>query len=370
MSATPAALEASASTERQAGGEGAVPLLRVEGLDMHFPPKRRGDSPLIAVDQVSFTLGDGETLSVVGESGSGKTTIGRCVARLYRPSAGRIVYRAEQGEVDLATLERDALRPIRRQIQMLFQDPNASLNARMRVGDIVVEPLEIHGVGTRAERLERARALLERVGLGAEAINRYPHQLSGGQRQRVGIARALSIEPRLLICDEPVSALDVSVQAQVLNLLRDLQQEYGMSYLFVSHDLGVVDYISDRVLVLYLGAVMELSSRDELFDAPAHPYTRALLDAMPARIDGRHRKRSVLPGEIAGPSSRRGGCPFAGRCPHAIERCRSEVPALRPWSRAPAKLVACHRADELDLGSAVPIPRAAPPPSQPNDAPA
>ena len=293
----------------------------------------------------------GETLSVVGESGSGKTTIGRCVARLYAPTAGRMTYRARDGSVDLAKLDRAALQPIRREIAMLFQDPNASLNARMRVGKVVAEPLEIHRVGTAADRRARAAEMLERVGLGADTVNRYPHQLSGGQRQRVGIARALVIEPRLLICDEPVSALDVSVQAQVLNLLKDLQAEMGLTYIFVSHDLGVVDHISDRVLVLYLGTVMELASRDDLFARPAHPYTRALLDAMPSRTGGRHRARRVLKGEIAGPSARRDGCVFAGRCPHAADLCHREVPRLRNWARNPDTQVACHFADELDLGA-------------------
>ena len=328
--------------------EGA--LLDVRGLTLRFGGDGSPGSGLLAVDGVSFALARGETLSVVGESGSGKTTIGRCIARLYRPSEGEIWFRSEEGPVDLATLDKARLKPIRRRIQMLFQDPNASLNARMRIGEIVAEPLDIHRVGTRAERAARTAELLERVGLGADTMNRYPHQLSGGQRQRVGIARALTIGPRLLICDEPVSALDVSVQAQVLNLLADLQREMGMAYVFVSHDLGVVDYISDRILVLYLGRVMELASRDDLFARPAHPYTRALLDAMPARVDGRHRRRRVLPGEIGGPSTVRAGCVFAGRCPHAQGRCRREIPRLRPHGRNPATLAACHYADELDLG--------------------
>ena len=325
-------------------------LLDVRGLTLRFGAVR-GEGGLLAVNGVSFALREGETLSIVGESGSGKTTIGRCIARLYRPTAGEIWFCSAGGPVDLATLDARALRPIRREIQMLFQDPNASLNARMRIRDIVAEPLDIHGVGTSRQRTERVRELLERVGLGADTVNRYPHQLSGGQRQRVGIARALTIEPRLLICDEPVSALDVSVQAQVLNLLADLQAEMGLTSLFVSHDLGVVDYISSRVMVLYLGTVMELATRDALFEQPAHPYTRALLDAMPARVGGRHRPRRTLAGEIAGPSGERRGCVFAGRCPHAVELCWQEEPPLRPWSRDPATAVACHRADELRLGS-------------------
>ncbi|WP_226782397.1 ABC transporter ATP-binding protein [Oceaniglobus trochenteri] len=327
-------------------------ILSVADLSLRFgaKPKVKG-SGLLAVNKVSFDLKQGETLSIVGESGSGKTTIGRCIARLYAPSQGSMVFQAKDGPVDLATLDKAGLRKVRREIQMLFQDPNASLNSRMRIGEIVAEPLEIHGIGTKAERIERVRSLLERVGLSADAVNRYPHQLSGGQRQRVGIARALTISPRLLICDEPVSALDVSVQAQVLNLLGDLQKEMGLTYIFVSHDLGVVDYISDRIMVLYLGTVMELATRDDLFAAPAHPYTRALLDAMPARVGGKHRKRKVLSGEIGGPSGLRKGCVFAGRCPFATDICRTHEPELRPWRRRPETRVACHHADDLDLGS-------------------
>ena len=327
------------------------PLLDVRGLTLRFGATRKDpESGLLAVNNVSFTLQPGETLSIVGESGSGKTTIGRCIARLYQPTSGEMTFEANSGRVDLATLDKAALRPIRRQIQMLFQDPNASLNARMRIGDIVAEPLDIHGIGTRAERREKVADLLARVGVSADAINRYPHQLSGGQRQRVGIARSLTVAPKLLICDEPVSALDVSVQAQVLNLLSDLQAEMGLTYIFVSHDLGVVDYISDRIMVLYLGTVMEVASRDDLFAAPAHPYTRALLDAMPARVGGRHRKRRVPKGEIAGPVGARRGCVFAGRCPHATEICRTDEPPLRSWSRRPGTQVACHHADALELG--------------------
>lgn len=327
-------------------------ILDVRNLTLRFGgDRKRPDSGLLAVNKVGFELKSGETLSIVGESGSGKTTIGRCIARLYTPTSGEMHFNSDAGPVNLAKLSRRELRPIRQQIQMLFQDPNASLNSRLRIGEIVAEPLDIHSVGTKAERVEKVKALLERVGLSADAINRYPHQLSGGQRQRVGIARSLTIAPRLLICDEPVSALDVSVQAQVLNLLADLQKEMGLTYVFISHDLGVVDYISDRIMVLYLGTVMELAGRDDLFAAPAHPYTRALLDAMPARVNGKHRARKVLKGEIAGPVGKRVGCVFAGRCPHATDLCRKEEPQLRHWAKRPETLVACHHADHLDLGS-------------------
>jgi len=324
-------------------------LLEVRNLKLEFA------GGLLAVNDVSFTLRAGETLSIVGESGSGKTTIGRCISRLYAPTAGEINFRTGAETVDLCQLDKRALRPVRRQIQMLFQDPHASLNARMRIGEIVAEPLEIHKVGTAQSRRERVAETLERVGLGPDTINRYPHQLSGGQRQRVGIARSLTIEPRLLICDEPVSALDVSVQAQVLNLLGDLQSELGLTYIFVSHDMGVVNYISDRVLVLYLGTVMELADREDLFSRPAHPYTRALLDAMPARVDGHHRRRRALAGEIEGTSTDRSGCVFASRCPYATDMCREQVPPLRAWARNPDTLVACHHADEIDLGTFAPV---------------
>lgn len=324
-------------------------VLDVRNLTLRFGADKSGQGGLLAVNDVSFDLRRGETLSIVGESGSGKTTIGRCIARLYEPTAGQMTLQAKEGPVDLARLDKRALKSVRRQIQMLFQDPNASLNARMRIGDIVAEPLRIHRIGTPAEQRARVVQLLQRVGLGEDTVNRYPHQLSGGQRQRIGIARALTIDPHLLICDEPVSALDVSVQAQVLNLLGDLQQEFGLSYIFVSHDLGVVDYISDRVLVLYLGTVMELAHRDDLFARPAHPYTRALLDAMPARVGGVHRKRRLLKGEITGPSVTRTGCVFAGRCPHQTEICTRQVPPLRNWAVNPATQVACHHADQLNL---------------------
>lgn len=323
-------------------------ILQVSDLTLNFPQGRR--SPVLTViSGVSFSVKAGETLSIVGESGSGKTTIGRCIARLYSPSSGSIQFRSASGELDLASLDKHALRPVRREIQMLFQDPNASLNPRMRIEQIVSEPLDIHGVGSHDDRRQRVKELLQRVGLGPDTVHRYPHQLSGGQRQRVGVARALSISPRLMICDEPVSALDVSVQAQVLNLLKDLQQELGLTYIFISHDLGVVDYISDRIMVLYLGTVMELASRDDIFRTPAHPYTRALLDAMPMRAEGGHRPRTVLSGEVASPASRPSGCVFQTRCPYATDICRSVAPQLRDWARKPQTKVACHHADDLQL---------------------
>ena len=302
-----------------------------------------------AVDGVSFDVYAGETVGLVGESGSGKTTIGRCIVRLYKPTTGSMHFRTEAGLVDIAQLDKRELQPIRRDIQMLFQDPNSSLNARMRVGDIIAEPLEIHAIGTGDERRSRVEDLLEHVGLGAEMYNRYPHQLSGGQRQRVGVARALSIEPRLVICDEPVSALDVSVQAQVLNLLADLQEELGLTYVFIAHDLSVVEYISDRVMVMYLGKLMETAPTRKIFERPAHPYTEALLNSIPKRVRGGHRKRFVLTGDIPSPVNPPSGCVFHTRCQYAKDICKIETPPLTPLPKDPETSVACHLVDELTL---------------------
>ncbi len=328
-------------------------LLSVVDLKQYFPIRRglmkRVVGNVRAVDGVSFDVRRGETVGLVGESGSGKTTTGRCIVRLYDPTSGSIQFNRDSGVVDIAQLDRQELRPVRRDIQMLFQDPNSSLNSRMRIGDIVAEPLEIHDIGDRRSRAERVAVLLAQVGLGEDMINRYPHQLSGGQRQRVGVARALSIEPKLVICDEPVSALDVSVQAQVLNLLTDLQQELGLTYIFIAHDLGVVEYISSRILVMYLGKIMESASRDKIFARPTHPYTEALLYAIPRRSAGGHRRRRVLEGDIPSPVNPPSGCVFHTRCKYVEDRCRSEVPALRPLASDPDTSVACHLAEELDL---------------------
>lgn len=330
-------------------------LLQVENLTLHFPISTdllgRTTVKLKAVDDISFSLSAGKTLGIVGESGSGKTTLGRCIARLYQPTSGSIKFNSGSSTIDLARLTRKQLRPIRAQIQMLFQDPNASLNARMRVGDIVAEPLEIHQVGNRASRAKIVSDLLLRVGLGVDAVNRFPHQLSGGQRQRVGIARALSIKPKLLICDEPVSALDVSVQAQVLNLLIDLQKELGLTYIFIAHDLGVVDYICERIMVMYLGRIVEQADRSELVSRPAHPYTAALLRALPVRSAFGARKRTVLHGDIPSPINPPSGCVFRTRCTHAKDICAANVPLLLPLKRHPDTQVACHLANELDLKS-------------------
>ena len=328
-------------------------ILDIQDLRLHFPIKagllKKTVGYVKAVDGVSFKVYAGETVGLVGESGSGKTTIGRCIVRLYKPTTGSMRFRTKAGMVDIAQLDKRELQPIRRDIQMLFQDPNSSLNARMRVGDIIAEPLEIHAIGSGDERRTRVEDLLEQVGLGAEMYNRFPHQLSGGQRQRVGVARALSIEPRLVICDEPVSALDVSVQAQVLNLLADLQGELGLTYVFIAHDLSVVEYISDRVMVMYLGKLMESAPTRNIFDKPAHPYTEALLNSIPKRVRGGHRKRFVLTGDIPSPVNPPSGCVFHTRCQYAKDICKTKTPPLLPLPDDPATSVACHLADELSL---------------------
>ncbi len=328
--------------------------LAVNHLKMHFPIHRgfvqRVVGHVKAVDDVSLSVCCGETLGLVGESGCGKTTVGRCIVRAYEPTGGEILYKNERGEdVDLAALPKSELKTYRRQLRMIFQDPYASLNPRMNVLNIVGQPLRIHGIARGKELEERVASLLKRVGLQPEYMRRYPHAFSGGQRQRIGIARALALEPRLVVCDEPVSALDVSVQAQILNLMQDLQAEFNLTYIFISHDLSVVEYIANRVAVMYVGKLVEVAPTDALFAAPGHPYTEALLSAVPKPDPRLRSKRIVLEGDVADPANPPSGCYFHPRCRYAQDRCQQETPALREI--APAHAVACHFAETLSLQS-------------------
>ncbi|TSD90488.1 ABC transporter ATP-binding protein [Mycobacterium sp. KBS0706] len=318
----------------------AEPLLAVRGLAKHFGPGAFGRGPLVrALDDIHFEVGRGEVVGLVGESGSGKTTIGRSVLRLIEPTAGEVVFDGQ----DLTKLSGSAMRRQRRRMQYIFQDPFASLSPRMTIGEILTEGLAIQGIGTGRERLAKARAALEAVELPADAVERYAHEFSGGQRQRIGIARALALEPEFLVADEPVSALDVSVQAQIVNLLRDLQLRLGLTMLFISHDLAVVEYICDRVIVLYLGRIMEIAPSDRLYAAPKHPYTRALLSAIPEPDPDRPRQRQILKGDIPSPANPPSGCVFRTRCPHAVEACAREVPKLEEVE--PGHFKACIRQD-------------------------
>jgi peptide/nickel transport system ATP-binding protein len=334
-----------------AGVESAPVLLEVKNLKKHFPIQRgllrRVVGQVKAVDGVSFEIKQGETLGLVGESGCGKTTTGRLVLRATKPTAGEVLLRRNGGMLDLTGLSRRQLKPIRKDVQIIFQDPFSSLSPRMTVLDIISEPLIIHGMRDPDERRARVRQLLEMVGLRVQHMNRYPHAFSGGQRQRIGIARALALQPRLVVCDEPVSALDVSIQAQVLNLLKDLQSEFGLAYLFIAHDLGVVEHISDRVAVMYLGKIVELASAETLYQAPKHPYTEALLSAVPSVTPGEYRQRIILHGDVPNPANPPPGCAFHPRCRYAQDICRTTTPELRPV--ASGQVAACHFADELSL---------------------
>jgi oligopeptide/dipeptide ABC transporter ATP-binding protein len=318
----------------------AAPVLEVDGLVKHFPVLRgvlrRAVAHVKAVDGVSFSIQPGETLCLVGESGCGKSTVARLILRLVEPTRGSITI----GGTDVTKLSESEMRPHRRRVQMVFQDPYASLNPRMASGDIVAEPLENYSSLSGAERRERVTKLFERVGLRADALNRYPFEFSGGQRQRLGIARALALQPELIVADEPVSALDVSVQAQVLNLLMDLQEEFGLAYLFVSHDLGVVEHIGHRIAVMYLGKVVELADKQTLFREPQHPYSQALIAAAPIPNPRARRERMVIEGDVPSPVNPPSGCRFHTRCPFATDRCRSEEPQLRQIAQG--HLVACH----------------------------
>ena len=329
----------------------AATLLEVRGLKKHFPIRkgllRKVVGQVRAVDGVSFTIRKGETLALVGESGCGKTTVSRCILRAMAPTSGSIKFVVEGRTVDLAGLKRGELRPLRRHMQMVFQDPYSSLNPRMVVGEIIGEPLLINGMTDREERRKRVLELMDLVQLPAAYISRFPHAFSGGQRQRIGIARALALNPSLIVADEPVSALDVSVQAQILNLMLDLQDQLKLTYLFVAHDLSVVKHVSDRVAVMYVGRIVELAETEALFDTPLHPYTEALLSAAPTPIPGAVSTRIILERDIADPANPPPGCAFHPRCRYAEARCKVETPDLEEV--APGRFVACLRGRELTL---------------------
>jgi oligopeptide transport system ATP-binding protein len=328
-----------------------VSLLEVKNLKVHFPVRHglfsRVRESVKAVDGVSFELPPGETLGLVGESGCGKSTLGRAILRLIEPTAGEIFLNGE----NLTQLRGEALRNRRRKFQMIFQDPFGSLNPRLTVEDIVGEALDIHGLTDSASaRRMRIAELLKAVGLDAAYARRYPHEFSGGQRQRIGIARALAVEPELIVCDEPVSALDVSVQAQIINLLRDLQQQHGMAYLFIAHDLAVVEHISRRVMVMYLGKIVELADAEDIIRAPRHPYTQALISAVPEMEPDTKRQRIILPGDVPSPIHPPAGCPFHPRCPVAEDRCKTVAPALEEGGQL--HFTACHLAAQSILARA------------------
>jgi len=326
----------------------AEPLLRVENLAKHFPIRRGLFSQVVgqvrAVDGVSFEVQRGEVLGLVGESGCGKTTTGRCILRLVEPTSGRVIFDGR----DVTAMPRGELRAIRREMQIVFQDPYSSLNPRLTVGSMLGEALAIHGIARGAKARERIAELLVQVGLSADHVRRYPHEFSGGQRQRIGVARALAVGPRLIVADEPVSALDVSIQAQIINLLRDLQRTLGLTYLFVAHDLAVVEHLSDRVAVMYLGRIVELASSETLYRDPRHPYSAALLSAIPVPDPSRRRRRIVLRGDVPSPANPPAGCPFHPRCFMARPECSREVPVLREVS--PGHWSACHFAEEVPAG--------------------
>lgn len=320
-----------------------TPLLEVKDLKMHFPVKEgillRASRFNKAVDGVSLTIGPGETLGLVGESGCGKSTLGRCISRLYEPTDGTILFDGQ----DITHMKRKPLLPIRQNIQMIFQDPMESLNARHTVGDILEEPFIVQNIGDRVSRKKRVAELLEIVGLPSRSASRYPFEFSGGQRQRIGIARAIALNPKLIICDEPVSALDVSIQSQILNLLIELQKEFNLSYLFIAHDLAVVKHISDRIAIMYLGRVVEQSGGDEIYREPFHPYTQSLISAIPVPDPHREVTRTLLSGDVPSPINPPSGCAFHPRCPKTMDECKHQPPMLRQMAnKETPHTIACH----------------------------
>jgi oligopeptide/dipeptide ABC transporter ATP-binding protein len=317
------------------------PLLEVRDLKMHFPVKEgvfmRTGKYNKAVDGVSFSIAPGETLGLVGESGCGKSTLGRCITRLYEPTAGEILFRA----TDISRLSRNKMMPFRRDIQMIFQDPMESLNSRHTVGDIIEEPLVVQNIGDNQARQQRVRELLDLVGLPARSVTRYPFEFSGGQRQRIGIARAIALNPQLIVCDEPVSALDVSIQSQILNLLIDLQRELKLSYLFIAHDLAVVKHISDRIAIMYLGKIVETGDGAQIYQNPQHPYTQSLISAIPVPDPHHQSLRVVLKGDVPSPINPPSGCSFHTRCPKATEICKTQTPQMQVQGDG-STMAACH----------------------------
>jgi oligopeptide transport system ATP-binding protein len=339
-------------------------ILEVKNLKKHFPIKKglllKTVGHVKAVDDVSFFVKPGETLGLVGESGCGKSTLGRSVIRLYEPTSGEIKFKGK----DFRALKGNDLRKLRKDIQMIFQDPYASLDPRMTVGQILKQPFEIHGLLSADEREKRVQALLEEVGLKSAHVNRYPHEFSGGQRQRISIARAIALEPELIICDEPVSALDVSIQAQILNLLKDLQKRMNLTLIFISHDLSVIEHVCDRIAVMYLGRIVEEATRDELFQNPQHPYTQALIDAIPRVGEGKKKIKKSLSGEVPSPINPPSGCTFHPRCPKVMDICKTKVPQFLPVSSSlvqpktggnvnsgVGREVACHLVHQIPSGS-------------------
>jgi oligopeptide/dipeptide ABC transporter ATP-binding protein len=328
-------------------------IMEVNSLKKYFPIKkgifRKTVGNVKAVDDVSFYIKEGETLGLVGESGCGKSTTGRCLIRLLDATDGEVKFKKNNEMIDLNSLDKKELKKIRRDIQIIFQDPFSSLDSRMSVRDIIAEPLKLNKIGTKKERTDKVRELLQKVGLRDYQMNRYPHEFSGGQRQRIGIARALALNPDLIVCDEPVSALDVSVQAQIINLMKDLQEEMGLTYLFIAHDLSVIEYISDRVMVMYLGKIVEVADADEIYSNPEHPYTEALLKAIPIADPRAKNVRLPLEGSVPNPANPPSGCNFHTRCLYAEDICRKKEPELQPKENDQEHFVACHFHDKLKL---------------------